>query len=101
MRETAKQQYVRLTVALLLGVGFLEANGRKAPVPRRGVIHAAMPFGRFHIDLCGLFKPALDGSIYMTMFVDSASRWQRAYGMRAKSDTIKIASSISWPTSTS
>ena len=77
MRETAKQQGVRLTVAFLLYVGFLEPNERKAPVPRRGVIHAAMPFSMFHIDLCDPCKPALDGSIYMTMFVDSASRWQR------------------------
>ena len=75
IRETAKQQGVRLAVALLLCVGFLEANGRKAPVPGLGVIHAAMLFGRFHIDLCGPCKPALDRSIYMAMFVDSTSQW--------------------------
>ena len=89
MRETAKQQDVRLTGVLLPCVGCLEAKGRRAPVPRRAGTRAAMPFGRVHIDLCGPLKPALDGSIYMIMFVDSASRWQRPYGMRAKSDTVK------------
>ena len=89
MRETAKQQGARLTCALLPCVGYWEANGRKAPVPRHGVTHAAVPFGSFHIVLCGPLKPALNGSIYMIMFVDSASQWQQAYGMRAKSDTSK------------
>ena len=89
IRETVKQQGARLTVALLPYIGYWEANGRKAPVPQRGVTHAAVPFDSFHIDLCGPLKPALNGSIYMVMFVDSASRWQRAYGMRAKSDTNK------------
>ena len=89
MRETAKQHGVRLTGALLPCVGCLEAKGRKALVPRRGVTHAAVPFGRVYIDLCGPLKPALDGSIYMMVFVDSALRWQRAYGMRSKSDTTK------------
>ena len=88
--ETAKQQGVSLMSALLPCVGCLEAKGRKAPVPRRGVTRVAVPFGRVHIDLCGPLKPAVDGSIYyMIMFVDSASRWQRAYRMRAKSDTTK------------
>ena len=88
-KETAKQQGVRLTGALLPCVGCLEAKEKKAQVPRRGVTRAKVPFGRVHIDLCGPLKPALDGSIYMIIFVDSASRWQRAYGMREKSDTTK------------
>ena len=55
--------------------------------PRRGVIRAAVPFDRVHTYLCGPLKPAYDGSTYMIMFVDSASWWQWAYGIRAKSDT--------------
>ena len=47
MRETAKQQSVRLTGALLPCVGGLEAKGRKAPVPRFGIPRAVVPFGRF------------------------------------------------------
>ena len=58
-------------------------------MPRRGVTHAAVPFGGFHIVLCGPLKTALNGFIYMIMFADSTSRWQRAYGMRAKSETRK------------
>ena len=88
MRETAKQQGVRLVGELQPCVGCVEAKGRKAPVPRRGT-RAAVPFGKVHIDLTGPFTEAMDGSRYLIMFVDSASRWQRAYGMRAKSDTLK------------
>ncbi|CAB1108649.1 unnamed protein product [Ectocarpus sp. CCAP 1310/34] len=88
MRETAKQQGVRLVGELQPCVGCVEAKGRRAPVPRRGT-RAAVPFGKVHIDLTGPFTEAMDGSRYLIMFVDSASRWQRAYGMRAKSDTLK------------
>ena len=73
IRETAKQQGIRLMGALLPCVGCLEAKRREAPVPQRGVTRAAVPFGRVHIGLCGPLKPALDGSIYMIMFVDTAS----------------------------
>ncbi|CAB1107700.1 unnamed protein product [Ectocarpus sp. CCAP 1310/34] len=88
MRETAKQQGVRLVGELQPCVGCVEAKGRRAPVPRRGT-RAAVPFGKVHIDLTGPFTEAMDGSRYLIMFVDSASRWQRGYGMRAKSDTLK------------
>ncbi|CAB1112204.1 unnamed protein product [Ectocarpus sp. CCAP 1310/34] len=69
--------------------GLREAKGRRAPVPRRGT-RAAVPFSKTHIDLTGPFSDALGGSWYLVMFVDSASRWQRGYGMRAKSDTLKF-----------
>ena len=46
----------------------------------------------------GLVNEFLIGSIYMIMFVDSASRWQRAYGMRAKSDTPPSMSRVFWLT---
>ena len=51
----------------------LGSKRRKAPTPRRGVIREAVPFGRVHIGLCGPLKPVLDRSIFMVMFVDSAS----------------------------
>ncbi|CAB1098628.1 unnamed protein product [Ectocarpus sp. CCAP 1310/34] len=89
MRETAKQQGVRLVGEMQPCVGCVEAKGRRAPVPRRGT-RAAVPFGKIHIDLTGPFSDALDGSRYLIMFVDSASRWQRGYEMRAKSDTLKF-----------
>ncbi|CAB1102712.1 unnamed protein product [Ectocarpus sp. CCAP 1310/34] len=88
MRETAKQQGVRLVGELQPCAGCVEAKGRRALVPRRGT-RAAVPFGKVHIDLTGPFTEAMDGSRYPIMFVDSASRWQRGYGMRAKSDTLK------------
>ena len=58
-------------------------------MPQRGVIRAAVPFGRVHIDFCGSLKPALDGSVYMTMFGNSASWQQWTYEMRANSDVTK------------
>ncbi|CAB1100039.1 unnamed protein product [Ectocarpus sp. CCAP 1310/34] len=70
-------------------VGCVEAKGRRAPVPRRST-RAAVPFGKVHIDLTGPSSDALDVSRYLIMFVDSALRWQRGYGMRAKSDTLKF-----------
>ncbi|CAB1112201.1 unnamed protein product [Ectocarpus sp. CCAP 1310/34] len=88
MRETAKQQGVQLVGELQPCVGCIEAKGRRAPVPRRGVTRAAVPFGKVHIDITGPYSEAFDGSRYLIMFVDSASRWQLAYGMRAKSDTL-------------
>ena len=75
MRRTSKLQGVRLTGALLPCVGCLEAKGRKAPVQRREVTRATVPFERVHINLCGPLKPALNGSIYIIKFVDSALRW--------------------------
>ncbi|CAB1110727.1 unnamed protein product [Ectocarpus sp. CCAP 1310/34] len=69
-------------------VGCVEAKGRRAPVPWRGT-RVAVPFGKVHIDLTGPFTEAMDGSRYLIMFVDSASRLQRAYGMRAKSDNLQ------------
>ncbi|CAB1120946.1 unnamed protein product [Ectocarpus sp. CCAP 1310/34] len=89
MRETAKQQGVRLVREMQPCVGCVEAKDGRAPVPRRGT-HAAVPFGKVHVDLTGPSSDALDGSRYLIMFVDSASRWQRGYGMRAKSYTLKF-----------
>ncbi|CAB1106216.1 unnamed protein product [Ectocarpus sp. CCAP 1310/34] len=104
MRETAKQQGVRLVGEMQPCVGCVEAKGRRAPVPRHGT-RSAVPFGKVHIDLTDPLSDALDGSRYLIMFVDiasrwqrgylimfvgSASRWQRGYGMRAKSDTLNF-----------
>ncbi|CAB1121534.1 unnamed protein product [Ectocarpus sp. CCAP 1310/34] len=89
MHETAKQQGVRLVREMQPCVGCVEAKGRRAPVPRHGT-RSAVPFGKVHIDLTDPLSDALDGSRYLIMFVDIASRWQRGYGMRAKSDTLKF-----------
>ena len=40
-----------------------------------------------HIDLAGSYMASMDGFHYLTMFVDSASRWMWSYGMRNKSET--------------
>lgn len=40
-----------------------------------------------HIDLAGPYEASVGGSVYLIMFVDSASRWMRPYGMKSKSET--------------
>ncbi|CAB1099099.1 unnamed protein product [Ectocarpus sp. CCAP 1310/34] len=93
MRKTAKQQGVRLVGEMQPFVGCVEAKGRRAPVPRRGT-RAAVLFGKVHIDLTRAFFDAMNGSWYLIMFVDSASRWQRGYGMLAKGDTLKFVQRV-------
>ena len=36
-----------------------------------------------HVDLSGPYETSHGGSVYLIMFVDSASRWVRPYGMRS------------------
>ena len=57
-----------------------------------------------HIDLSGPYEVSMGGSIYLIMFVDSASRWMRPYDMRRKSETTKYVqtfladmNAMGWP----
>ena len=43
------------------------------------------PLGLVHIDTAGPYPTSLGESRYVVMFVDSASRLQRPYGVREKS----------------
>ena len=59
----------------------------RAGVPRRTTSRAGKPMETAHIDLAGPCEASMGGSVYLIMFVDSASRWMRPYGMRKKSET--------------
>ena len=47
-------------------------------------MRATQPLGLAHIDTAGPYPTSLGGSRYVVMFVDSASRLQRPYGVREK-----------------
>ena len=87
LRETAKQQGVTLTDVLQPCGGCLEAQRVRAGVPRRTTSQAAKPMETVHIDPVGPYEPSMGGSVYLIMFVDSASRWMRPYGMAGGSET--------------
>ena len=59
----------------------------RSGVPRRTESRAGRPMETVHIDLAGPYEASMGGSLYLIMFVDSASRWMRPYGMKRKSET--------------
>ena len=61
------------------------AKGHRAPTPHHATRRATHPLGLVHIDTAGRYPTSLGGSRYVVMFVDSASRLQRPYGVREKS----------------
>ena len=65
----------------------MEAKGVRVGVPRRKSSRAGRPMETVHIDLYGPYEASMGGSIHLIMFVGSASRWMRPYGMRRKSET--------------
>ena len=87
LRETAQQHGVTLTGVLQPCGGCLEEKGVRAGVPRRTTSRAGKPMETLHIDLAGPYEASMGGSVYLIMFVDSASRWMRPCGMRKKSET--------------
>ena len=89
LRETAKQKGVILTGVLQPCGGCLEAKGVRARVPPRTTSRARRPMETVHIDPAGPYEPSIGGSVYLIMFVDSASRWMRPYGMASKAETTK------------
>ena len=97
LREPAKQQDVTLTGVLQPCGGYLEAKGVRAGVPRRTTSHAGTPMKTVRMELAGAYEASLGGSVYLIMFVDSASRWVRPYGMKSKSETT-LSCRGSWPT---
>ena len=86
LRETDQQHGVTLTGVLQPCGGCLEAKGVRVGVPRRTVSRAGKPIETVHIDLAGPYEASMGESVYLIMFVDSASRWMRPYGMRKKSE---------------
>ena len=61
------------------------AKGNRAPTAHHTTGRAKRPMELIHIDTAGPFPESLGGSLYVVMFVDSASRLQRPYGTRNKS----------------
>ena len=66
----------------------------RAGVPRRATSRAARPMEMVHIDLAGPYEASIGGSVHLIMFVDSASRWMRPYGMNKKSETTAYVKKI-------
>ena len=56
-------------------------------MPRRMTSRAGKPMETVHVNLAGLYEASMGGSVYLIMFVDSASSWMRPYGMRKESET--------------
>ena len=85
LKATAKQQGIRLTGELVSCSACSLTKGHRAPTPHHATRRATQPLGRVHIDTAGPYPTSLGGSRYVVMFVDSASRLQRPYGVREKS----------------
>ncbi|CAB1116207.1 unnamed protein product [Ectocarpus sp. CCAP 1310/34] len=88
LRETAQQRGIVLTGKLEPCTDCMKAKGRRGSVPRGPGARASKPLGRVHLDLCGPLVPSLGGNLYLFVAVDSASRWNKVYGLRRKSDAL-------------
>ena len=84
LKATAKQHGIRLTGELVSCSACSRAKGHRAPTPHHATRRATQPLGLVHIDTAGPYPTSL-GESYVVMFVDSASRLQRPYGVREKS----------------
>ena len=85
LKATAKQHGIRLTGELVSCSVCSRAKGHRAPTPHHATRQATQPLGLVHIDTDVPYPTSLGGSRYVVMFVDSASRLQRPYGVREKS----------------
>ena len=85
LKATAKQHGIRLTGELVSCSACSRAKGHRAPTPHHATRRATHPLGLVHIDTAEPYPTSLGGSRYVVMFVDSASRLQRPYGVREKS----------------
>ena len=82
LKATAKQHGIRLTRELVSRSACSRAKVYRASTPHHATRRATQPLGLVHIDTAGPYLTSLGGSRYVVMFVDSASRLQRAYGAR-------------------
>ena len=85
LKATAKQHGIRLAGELVSSSACSRAKVYRAPTPHHATRRATQPLGLVHIDAAGPYRTSLGGSRYVVMFVDSASRLQRPYGVREKS----------------
>ena len=91
LKATAKQHGIRLTGELVSCSGCSRAKGHRVPTPHHAARRATQPLGLVHIDTAGPYPTSLGGSRYVVMFVDSASRLQRPYGVREKSPAANLS----------
>ena len=85
LKATAKQHGIRLTGELVSCSACSRAKGHRAPTPHHATRRATQPLGLVHIDTAGPYPTSLGGSRSVVIFVDSASRLQRPYGVGEKS----------------
>ena len=85
LKATALQHGIQPVGELALCFECSVAEGIRAPTPHHTTSRAAAPMDMVNIDTAGPFQKSLEGSRYLVMFVDSASRFQRPYGSRDKS----------------
>ena len=85
LKAIAKQHGICLTRELVSCSACSRAKGHRAPTPHHATRRATQPLGLVHIDTAGPYPTSFGGSRYVVMFVDSASRLQRPYGVRDKS----------------
>ena len=85
LKATTKQHGIRLTGELVSCSACSRAKGHRAPTLHHATRRPTQPLGLDHIDTAGPYPTSLGGSRYVVMFVDSASRLQRPYGVREKS----------------
>ena len=85
LKATAKQHGIRLTGELVSCSACSRAKGHRAPTSHHATRRATQPLGLVHIDTAEPYPTSLGGPRYVVMFVDSASRLQRSYGVHEAS----------------
>ena len=85
LKATAKQHGIHLTGELVSCSAYSRAKGHRAPTPHHATRRGTQRLGLVHIDTAGPYSTSIEGSRYVVMFADSASRLQRPYGVREKS----------------
>ena len=85
LKAIALQHGIKLMGELAPCSGYSMAKGIRAPTPHHTTSRAEAPMDMTHIDTAGPIQESLEGSRYVVMFVDSASRFQRPYGTGDKS----------------
>ena len=85
LKATAKQHGIRLTGELVSCSACSRTKVHRAPTPHHATRRVAQLRGLVHNDTAGPYPTSRRGSRHVVMFVDSASRLQRPYGVREKS----------------
>ena len=85
LKVTAQQHSIQFVGELAPCSGYSMARGIRTPTPHHITSLAAAALDMVNTDTAGPFPESLEGSRYVVMFVDSASRFQRPYGTQAKS----------------